>query len=74
MLVIQKALVPVRIHQSKKDNILTTKKYKRANNNLQNITHKTKDGVTRTQQKLGVNSGAPEGRVALVTNPVISHE
>ena len=48
-------------------------------------THKTKDRVTRTQLKTGVNSGAPEGRavpaplvpprrVDLVTNPVISHE
>ena len=37
------------------------KKDKGTNNDLQNITHKTKDGVTQTQLKSGVNSGAPEG-------------
>ena len=48
-------------------------------------THKTKDQVTRTSQKIGVNSGALEGFAVpaplvapvvlnLVTNPVISHE
>jgi hypothetical protein len=48
-------------------------------------THTTKDQVTWTPQKPGVNSGAPvrvssscstsdTGRVNLVTNPVISHE
>ena len=31
----------------------------RANNNLQNTTHKTKDLVTRTSLKMVVNSGAP---------------
>ena len=41
------------------DNTMT--KRKRANNDLQNITHKTKDKVTRTPLNLGVNSGAPEG-------------
>ena len=35
------------------------KKYKRTNNDLQNITHKTKDRVTRTPIKTGVKSGAP---------------
>ena len=34
---------------------------KRTNHDLQNITHKTKDRVTRTPLKLGVNSGSPEG-------------
>ena len=29
---------------------------KRMNNDLQNITHKTKDRVTRTQLKTGMNS------------------
>ena len=33
---------------------------KRTNNNLQNIAQKTKDRVTRTLLKPGVNSGAPE--------------
>ena len=37
-------------------------KYKRTNNDLQNTTHKTKDRVTWTPPKLGVNSGAPEGK------------
>ena len=37
------------------------KKYKRTNNDIQNITNKTKDRVTRTPLKPGVNSGAPEG-------------
>ena len=32
-----------------------------ANNDLQNITLKTKDRVTRTPLKTGVNSGAVEG-------------
>ena len=36
------------------------KKNKRTNNDIQNIAHKTKDRVTRTQLKTGVNSGAPE--------------
>jgi len=35
-------------------------KRKRTNNDLQN-TYKTKDRVTRTPLKPGVNSGAPEG-------------
>ena len=35
------------------------KKDKRTNNDLQNITHKTKDQVTRTPLRPGVNSGVP---------------
>jgi hypothetical protein len=35
------------------------KKDKKTNNDLQNITHKTKDRVTRTLLITGVNSGAP---------------
>ena len=34
-------------------------KTKGTNNDLQNTTHKTKDRVTRTSLKQGVNSGAP---------------
>ena len=34
------------------------KKYKRTNDDLQNITYKTKDRVTQTPLKIG---GAPEG-------------
>ena len=37
-------------------------KRKRTNNDLQNITHKTKDQVARTPLKQGVNSGVPEGK------------
>ena len=37
------------------------KRDRRPNNNLQNTTQKTKDRVTRTPLKTGVNSGAPEG-------------
>jgi hypothetical protein len=37
------------------------KKVKRTNNDLQNITQKTKDRATRTPQKQGMNSGTPEG-------------
>jgi hypothetical protein len=37
------------------------KKDKGPSNDLQNITHKTKDRVTRTPLNTGVNSGAPEG-------------
>jgi hypothetical protein len=33
---------------------------KRTNNDLQNISHKTKDRVTRTPLETGVNSGAQE--------------
>ena len=36
---------------------MTKKKEKRTKNDLQNITHKTKDRATQTP---GVNSGAPE--------------
>jgi hypothetical protein len=36
-------------------------KDKRTNNDLQNITQKTKDRATRTPLKPGENSGAPEG-------------
>ena len=36
------------------------KKDKRTNNDLPNITYETKDRVTRTPLKIGVNSGAPE--------------
>jgi len=36
-------------------------KRKRTNNDLQNITQKTRDRVTRIPLKLGVNSCAPEG-------------
>ena len=53
----------IRFGKSKKDrqNNLQKKKAKRTNNDLQNITHKTKDRVTRTPLKTGINSGAPEG-------------
>jgi hypothetical protein len=40
----------------------TIKKDKRTNNGLQNITEKTKDRVTRTPLKSGLNWGAPNGK------------
>ena len=36
-------------------------KRKSTNNDLQNITQKTTDLITRTQLKTAMNSGAPEG-------------
>jgi hypothetical protein len=51
----------IRIRKSKKDRQQNgqKKKDKKTNNDLQNITHKTKDRVTRTLLITGVNSGAP---------------
>jgi len=37
------------------------KRDKRTNNDLQKILHKTKDWITQTPLKTGVNSGVPEG-------------
>jgi hypothetical protein len=52
----------IRISKSKdKQHNGQKKRDKKTNNDLQNITHKTKDRVTRTPLKPGVNSGAPEG-------------
>ena len=53
----------IRIRKSKNDRQHNgqKKKDKRTNNDLQIISHKTKDRVTRTPLKTGVNSGAPEG-------------
>ena len=47
-------------------------KDKSTNNDLQNITHKTKDRVTRTSLKPGMNPGCPEERAipALLVVPV----
>ena len=48
------------------------------NNDLQNITHKTKDTVTRTLLKQGMNSGRVSSSCSTCgtrrVNPVISHE
>jgi len=46
---------------------------KKTNNDLQSTTQKTKDRVTRTPIKTGVNSGAPEGGVvrAPLVAPVV---
>jgi len=60
------------------------KKYKRTNNDLQNITYKTKDRVTRTPPKTGDELRCSERlsrscstsgtrRVTMVTTPVIGH-
>jgi len=49
----------IRIRISKKDRQHNgPKMYKRTNNDQQNIIHKTKDRVTRTPLKHGVDSGA----------------
>ena len=51
----------IRIRKSKdRQHNGQTKKDLRTNNDLQNITHKTKDQVTRTPIKPGMNVGAPE--------------
>ena len=76
----------IRIHISKKNRQHNgqKKKYKRTNNDLQN-TYKTKDRVTRTPLKTGVElrcswrvssscSTSGTRRVNLDTNPVISRE
>ena len=49
------------VNRSRIDNTMAKRKRKRTNNNLQNITHKTKDLVTRTTLTTGVNSGDSEG-------------
>ena len=53
----------IRIRKSKKNrkHNVHKKKDKRINNDLQNITHRTKDRVTRIPLQTGVNSCAPEG-------------
>ena len=49
------------VYRKKTDNTMAKrKKHKRTNNDLQNTTQKTKDRVTRTPLKTGMNSGAPE--------------
>jgi len=50
------------IRKSKKDRQHNGQK-KQDNNDLQSITHKTKDRVTRIPLKIGLNPGAPEGQV-----------
>ena len=52
----------IRIRISKKDRQHNDQKKRdtMTNNDLQNITHKTKDRVTRTSLKTGVNPGGPE--------------
>ena len=53
----------IRIRKSKKNRQHNDqkKKYKRTNNDPQNIHINYKDRVTRTALKAGVNPGAPEG-------------
>ena len=53
----------IRIRTSKKDRQHNSqkKKDKRTNNDLQNITHKTDDRVTRTHREPGMKSGGLEG-------------
>ena len=53
----------IRIRKSKKSRQHNgqKKKDKRTNNDLQNITQKNKERVTRTPLKQGMDSGDPEG-------------
>ena len=51
-----KEAIRIRILKKNKQHNGQKKKYKRTNNDLQNITHKTTDRVTRTPLKTGVNS------------------
>ena len=53
----------IRVRKSKKDgqHNRQKKKDKRTNNDIQNITHKTKDRVTWTPLKTGVKHICPEG-------------
>ena len=50
------------VNRKRTDNtIAKRKKSKRTNNDLQDITHKTKDRITRNPFKAGIISSAPEG-------------
>ena len=53
-----KEVIRIRISKKNRHHNDKKKKYKRTNNDLQ---YKTKDRVTRTPLKTGVNTGAPEG-------------
>ena len=75
----------IRIRKLKDRQYSGQKKDKRTNNDMQNITHKTKDRGTRTPLNIGGKlrcswrvgsscSASGTRRVTLVTNPVISHE
>ena len=79
-----KGAIRIRISKKNGQHNGQKKKYKRTNNDLQNI-YKTKDRVTRTPLKIGgelrcsgkVSSSCSTSgtrRVNLVTNPEISHE
>ena len=46
-----KGVIRIRISKKNRQNNGQKKKYKRSKNDLQNITHKTKDRVTRTPPK-----------------------
>ena len=64
-----------RIRKSKKNRQHNgqKKKDKRTNNNLQNITQKTKDRATRTPLKSSCSTSGTN-HVTLATNVMISHE
>ena len=50
------------VNRKRRDNtIAQKKKTKRTNNDLQDITHKTKDRIARNPFKAGIISSAPEG-------------
>jgi hypothetical protein len=56
-----KGIIRIRKSKNNRQHNGQKKKDKRTNNDLQNISYKTKDRVTRIPLKTGVNSGAPEG-------------
>jgi hypothetical protein len=60
-----KGVIRIRISKKNRQHNGQKKNYKRTNNDLQSITHKTKDRVTRASLKTGVISGAPEGSTIL---------
>ena len=66
-----KEVIRIRISKKNKQHNGKKKTYKRTNNDLQNIKHKTKDRVTRTHYKPGLNSCAPEG--SLVPAPLVAY-
>jgi len=55
-----KEVIRIRMSRNDRQHNGQKKKGKKTNNDLQNITHKTKDRITRTSPKTGVNSGASE--------------
>ena len=60
-----KGVIRIRISKKNRQHNGQKKKDKRTNNDLQNTSQKTKDRATQIPLKSGMNTGAPEGYVAL---------